>query len=443
MKYTQSQVEEIFKEHDFILKDTYINNKTSVFCVDNDGYKYNIKLMNILKGRELQKVHSQNPYTLENIDLYIKINGITSKRLSLEYVDSKTDMEWECECGKSFFTTWNEFQQGKHYCNFCAKSRRFNGLRDYMLLIQEECNRRGYRLLTDYIHRSTDYFQYVCNKHLDQGVQKSSYDIMVNCNRGCYYCGIESRGEKHRRPESEVKALTESKGFIYAGLDYNNNGKKSKRVNIHIICPKHIHKGVQIVNYDNLEKNTGMCIYCMGYGRTKEDLQIELDEMHGLITILDYIDYVSPIQVKCNICGHKWSTTGVNLTQGHRCPNCNKSIFELSVGNILDKYGYVYMTQYTYPDCVDKRPLPFDYYLPDYNILIEVDGEQHYKPINFGGISNEEAQKNLEIVQHHDQIKTQYCTNNRIPLIRIPYWERDNLQNFLLEKLSNIINIHN
>ena len=439
MGYTQNDVERIFKTQGLILKDKYINFNTPLFCIDEYGYKYLKRLGDVIKGKGNFPIHSRNPYNIDNIDLYIKLNNINAKRLSNSYVDSKTNMMWECACGKIFYTSWNQFQGGKHSCNFCSKSHRFDGYRDYYKEILEECNKRNYELITKDINRSTDYFEYICRKHRQQGIQKSTYDIMINCRKGCRYCGIESRSEKHRISEEELRGLAESKGYIYAGYDYDNDSTKSHKVNIHIICPKHIDKGIQRVKYDNLKRNSGNCKYCVGRERTKEDLQKELDCMGSAITILEYIDYSSPILVQCNYCGHIWETKGVNLTQGHRCPNCVKSIFELSIAKILDDNNYKYIPQYKFNDCRDKNPLPFDFYLPNYNVLIEADGEQHYYPISFGGITDEEAEENFKIVKYHDALKTKYCEDHNITLIRIPYWEKPNLKEVLLENLFSVI----
>lgn len=439
MKRTQDEAEKIFKDHGFILKDIYKNTSTPLFCIDMYGYKYAKRIGDVMNGKIGAPIHSKTPYVLDNIDLYIKLHNIATKRLSNFYIDSKTDMTWECTCGCSFDVSWNELQSGKYFCNFCAKSRRFDGYRDYDKEILDECNKRGYKLLTKHIRRATDCFEYICNKHKEFGIQKSTYDTMINCKKGCTYCGIESRGRKHRIREERLKELAESKGYIYAGFDYDNKLNDFKKVNIHIICPKHIEKGIQKVKYDNLKRNKGNCIYCRGQGRTKEDLQKELNNMHGTITLLNYIDYSSPILVRCNICGYEWETTGVNLTQGHRCPNCTKSTFELMAEKILINNGYRFIPQYRYDDCRDINPLPFDFYLPDYNILIEIDGEQHFMPINFSGKSNDIAEKNFEITQFHDTIKNEYCEKHNINLIRIPYWDKLNLEQVLLSKISSII----
>lgn len=74
--------------------------------------------------------------------------------------------------------------------------------------------------------------------------------------------------------------------------------------------------------------------------------------------------------------------------------------------------------------------LTFDFYLPEHNICIEYDGEQHFKPIKiFGG--------NLYFkqIKYHDKIKTQYCKTNNIELIRIPYTKFKNIKQILKIKV--------
>ena len=69
------------------------------------------------------------------------------------------------------------------------------------------------------------------------------------------------------------------------------------------------------------------------------------------------------------------------------------------------------------------------------NCLVEYDGEQHFQNREFFG--GEEAFKKR---QHNDQIKNQYCKDNNIKLIRIPYWDFDNIEDILNEELKDLIN---
>ena len=62
--------------------------------------------------------------------------------------------------------------------------------------------------------------------------------------------------------------------------------------------------------------------------------------------------------------------------------------------------------------------------------MIEYDGEQHFRPIEYFG-----GQKKFELQQKHDTIKNEYCKNNGIPLLRIPYFKYDNIE----EELNNFL----
>ena len=73
--------------------------------------------------------------------------------------------------------------------------------------------------------------------------------------------------------------------------------------------------------------------------------------------------------------------------------------------------------------------------------LIEYDGEGHYQPIRRGSMTEIQALDQLELVKKHDSIKNSFCKNNNIKLLRIPYWEQDNLEYFLFDNFvkMNII----
>ncbi len=101
---------------------------------------------------------------------------------------------------------------------------------------------------------------------------------------------------------------------------------------------------------------------------------------------------------------------------------------EKSIEKYLITNKIKYKKQHWFSDCRNILPLPFDFYLEDYNILIEYDGEQHFRSVViFGG---DDGFKRL---QHNDNIKNKYCEQNRIPLLRISYLENIN------EKLSNYL----
>lgn len=451
MKHNHYNIEsarDIFMEKGFILdEDKYINNVTKMKCHDAKGFKYSTTLDNLLGGKTPNKYSKFNPFTIDNIQFLLdnETDGVTI--ISNCYHNNAEKLQYQCSCGRLFEMTTSQFvSERKRYCNYCSKSKRYDGKTDYITLIKNKCEKLGYILLTDSINRSMDEIKYICNKHQDKGVQSTTPDRMLKQNQGCKYCGIESRGVKHRIPINQIKKLLNDKNFQYVNHDYIRYNNSSKRIRIHCVCKNHKDRGIQYLSYDNLKINKIGCIYCKGLGRTQESLQQEFDDANKNITILDFVNYAN-ITVQCNLCGNVWNTKGVNINSGHGCPKCNMSNYEKRVELSLIHNNITYTTQYKFNDCRDKLPLPFDFYLPKLNILIEVDGQGHYMPINFNGASDEKSQKSYQKTVSHDKIKTQYCEFNNIKLIRIPYYDLDNkninLDDYLLEKIHKIFNTHN
>ena len=64
-------------------------------------------------------------------------------------------------------------------------------------------------------------------------------------------------------------------------------------------------------------------------------------------------------------------------------------------------------------------------------MCIEYDGEQHFRPIRFKGMKIEDSDVNFQIQKQRDLIKNKYCQDNNIILIRIPYWDFNNIETIL------------
>lgn len=131
----------------------------------------------------------------------------------------------------------------------------------------------------------------------------------------------------------------------------------------------------------------------------------------------NYINCMTKLIISCP--GHgDFEQTPNNHLQGKGCPSCKESYNVSIISNFLDNKNIKYIKEHKFQSCININPLPFDFYLPDYNMCIEYDGEHHYIPIeNWGGINN------LKKVQINDSIKDKWCSQNRIFLIRIPFWE--------------------
>ena len=114
------------------------------------------------------------------------------------------------------------------------------------------------------------------------------------------------------------------------------------------------------------------------------------------------------------------------------CPICNESHMESLTRQYLSEHNIQFEAQKKFSDCRYKRELPFDFYVPEYDLLIELDGGQHFEEVPYFG-----QREGLTERTRRDTIKDKYCTDNDINLLRIGYSELDNLTKDLDKYLSN------
>jgi Zn ribbon nucleic-acid-binding protein len=150
----------------------------------------------------------------------------------------------------------------------------------------------------------------------------------------------------------------------------------------------------------------------------------------------DYINNETKIKVKHQICGFDYKVKPIKFLSGQRCPKCNESKGEKIISNILRNNLIKFDSQCTFPDCRYINPLEFDFYLSDYDTCIEFQGLQHYKPVDFAGKGEEWANQLFIDNQIRDNIKRDYCKNNNIKLIEIPYWDFNNIEKILNNKMD-------
>lgn len=180
----------------------------------------------------------------------------------------------------------------------------------------------------------------------------------------------------------------------------------------------------------------GGCPKCVSEHKSKAFIKShrqyvnDLKEKNNQFIVLgEYKNERIKILHKCLSCGYEWDVSPLNILNGSGCPNCHqKSKGEMKIKQWLDRHKITYIYQKIFDDCIDIKPLPFDFYFPDYNKCIEYDGIQHFQPVDYFG-----GQKWFEYTQRHDNIKTQYCKTHNILLLRIPYYAEidKELENFL------------
>ena len=136
-------------------------------------------------------------------------------------------------------------------------------------------------------------------------------------------------------------------------------------------------------------------------------------------------------------CDNEIIVPSLSLTQHHTSScGCILSYWNMHIGKFLNEHNIVNKPEYSVK--IDDRTHRYDFYLPEYNLFIEYDGEQHYKLAHFGGRNDDEANVALKRVQEYDRVKNLYCEQNGINLLRIPYWETKNIEKIISNHLQRL-----
>lgn len=148
-----------------------------------------------------------------------------------------------------------------------------------------------------------------------------------------------------------------------------------------------------------------------------------------------YCGYRVPVMITCKLHG-SFTVTPESHMMGTGCHACSSSKGELLIAEWLTNNNINYTRQHRYNDCKHKNTLPFDFYLPNYNMCIEYNGEQHYKPTRFNGMTHTKAGAAYDNQKLKDSIKETYCRKNNINLLIIPYWEKHNIDIILNTEIN-------
>ena len=288
----------------------------------------------------------------------------------------------------------------------------------------------------------------ICNKIDKSGKIHGEFEQVSSSHiygkSGCPKCALENRKPvlnfRNKRILFRDNFIERAKIVHGDKYDYSIvEDFKTSREKVSIICLKH---GIFRQNISNHLNGQGcpLCAKEKSFMTLEEFIQ-KAKQVHNNKYDYSKVIYVNNLTKVCIICsehGEFWQTPNSHLN-GQGCPNCNISKGEEKIKKFLKKVNIKFEVQYKFPDCLGKRNilLPFDFYILDKNICIEYDGQQHFKPTCFGGMSLDKAIKNFEIVQKNDKIKNEYCERNDINLIRIPYWKKNEIEEILKMEVIN------
>lgn len=118
-----------------------------------------------------------------------------------------------------------------------------------------------------------------------------------------------------------------------------------------------------------------------------------------------YIGTLIPLIIICPDHGEFIQKPNYHLNSKTGCPHCIQSANERKIYNFLKEKKIKFQYEYAVKIPNRKRKLRFDFFLPDQNVFIEYDGEQHFRPVTFNGISMDEAKIIFSKTKERDATK--------------------------------------
>lgn len=268
--------------------------------------------------------------------------------------------------------------------------------------------------------------------------------IFLKGNR-CPECArnIHSKRMKGKRSSKKTdrqfkEEVYEVVGSEYSFLEeYKGSTKKIKIRHNNELCNNHTYE----VSPNSFLSGGNRCPICSASGLKKTNQQFNkevYEQVKDEYTFLDkYIQSLVKIPVRHNICGTTYKVAPSVFLTGKRCPKCFESKGEKAIAEYLTSNGYVYKPEFIFRDLKPKGYLRFDFAIADIKNnkiqLIEFDGEQHFKSVEGWG-----GAESFSRICHYDRLKNNYAKENNIPLLRIPYWEFDNIESLVGSFLETI-----
>lgn len=430
-KTHKQYVEELkVKNPNVIVLEQYVNAKTPILhkCLV-DNFDWLISPTNALKGQgcPLCRGRKISEKLKKSCEQYVYECSIINPNIEVidQYIDSKTPIRHRCKIdGYVWYATPNNILSGTG-CPKCANNiKRTHD--DYLLLVAKK--NPNIKVMEEYVDAITPIKHY-CTKH-QISWSTTPYSILNGC--GCPDCCKEKIGNKNRKThEQYILDLYSIRDDIEVYDTYINENTPilhyCKRHNQEwMICPSNALMGHGCPMCKSEKISLALTKSHEWY---VEKLKLERPHIEA---IDEYVNNETPIRHFCKIHNYTWKDTPHDVFCNIGCPKCTGYKHEQIIAKWLDDNMINYISQYRFNDCRDKNALPFDFYLPMYNMCIEYDGRQHYYPVDFAGKGEEWALQQLKITQTHDKIKTEYCKNNNILLLRISY-----LQNIEEELCKN------
>ena len=219
-------------------------------------------------------------------------------------------------------------------------------------------------------------------------------------------CGCRKCAKKEKMSVNEF--IEKAKKIHGNKYDYNLIEKLSENKKIKIICKKH---GIFEQYYHHHLQGRG-CPMCSNNKKsTTEKFIEEAKKIHGDkydYSKVEYINNHTPVCIICPKHGEFWQMPANHILSKSNCPLCNESKLEEEINLLLNENTIENIRQKKFNNIKNINPLPFDFYLPKYNVVIECQGIQHFEKSPFFKDANRIEK---------DIIKYNGCVNNGIKIL--------------------------
>jgi len=332
--------------------------------------------------------------------------------LVTEYVNSLTKVDIICKKHGVFKMRPEHHTNRVQGCPDCKKL----GLEKFIEKSNiKHHNKYDYSLIKEYVNNKQK-VDIICKEH---GIFNQRMNDHMIGGAGCPECAI---GRVRLSTEDFIKRSKEIHNNKYLYSD--NISFKSNKDKVEINCREH---GI-FLQQVNSHLNGQGCSDCRKLGKIlfiEKSNNIHNNKYKYDRLLLNNVN--EKVIITCDKHGDFVQRASAHL-DGQGCPSCRVSKGELEISKILNKNNIEFKIQYKFSECKNIKELPFDFYLPNYNICIEYNGEQHYRPVDYFG-GDERFITQLK----NDKIKEEYCILNNILLIVIKY--NESVEDVLNEKL--------
>lgn len=234
--------------------------------------------------------------------------------------------------------------------------------------------------------------------------------------QGCPKCA-NLKPRNHPKKHTKESFIQKANEIHHCKYDYSKVEYVNNSTNVNIICP--IHGDFKQSPHNHL-KGQGCPKCALEYKRTSQQKSKELfieecQRIHKNTYDYSQIEYVNNKTKVCIICPkhgefHQRPSDHLN---GKGCPYCKTSKLEEFVSEEIGK-NYNIERQKRF-DWLGSQSL--DIYIPEYNVAIECQGEQHFEPIDFANKGEKWSTENLKHIQELDATKKLLCEEHNVKLL--------------------------